>query len=324
VHSLKIIIFLSLLFCGYAKGQNELSEITSFGNNPGKLQMFLHFPKTNMDSTQVIPLILVLHGCYQNAQTVSDETGWNKLADQYRFCVLYPQQKISNNASLCFNWFQKKDISKGKGEVASIHEMILYVKKHYKIDSTKIFIYGLSAGAEMAVTLAANYPALFNTICSAAGGPFKANITATSALKLMHGSFSQSPEEWASEVKKQNPSYSGSFPRLIILHGTYDNVVNFSNSKELIKQWTCLQKTDTIPDQTIKAFQENQDITKFIYKDSLNTNTVVFYKISNLGHTLPIEPGDEITKGGKADIFTSNIGFHSTYWIATDMGIVNK
>jgi poly(hydroxyalkanoate) depolymerase family esterase len=320
----KIFLFITLLFCGYAKGQNELSEISSFGSNPGKLKMFLHFSKSNTDSSQNKPLIVVLHGCYQNAQSVSEETGWNKLADQFGFYVLYPQQKFSNNASLCFNWFRKKDISKDKGETASIHEMILYLKNHFKIDSTKIFIYGLSAGAEMGVTLAANYPALFNTVCSIAGGPFKADIGATSALKLMNANISQSQEEWAAEVKKLNPSYTGKYPGLIILYGTNDNVVSISNSNEFIKQWTCLQKTDTIADQTIKDFQGNQEITKFIYKDSLNNNVVVFYKINNLRHALPIEPGDEITKGGKMDMFTTNIGFHSTYWIAVDMGMISK
>jgi len=322
VQQLKIVILISLFFCGYAKGQNELSEINSFGSNPGKLKMFLHFPNSNTDSSQNKPLIVILHGCYQNAQSVSEETGWDKLSDRFGFYVMYPQQKISNNASLCFNWFRKKDISKDKGEAASIHEMILYMKNHFKIDSTKIFIYGLSAGAEMAVALAANYPALFNTVCTVAGGAFKADNSATNALKLMNGSITQSPEEWAAEIKKLNPSYKGKYPRLIILHGTNDNVVSIPNSKELIKQWTCMQKTDTIADQIQQAFQGNQDITKFIYKDSLNNDVVVFYRINNLGHAIPVEPGNDITKGGKIDLFSQDIRFHSTYWIATDMGIL--
>jgi poly(3-hydroxybutyrate) depolymerase len=110
-----------------AKSQDNitLTQIENFGTNQGNLKMFVHLNVTKDSGAK--PLVVVLHGCGQNANDVASLTGWNKLADSNNFIVLYPQQRTENNISHCFNWFQNKDIEKGKGESASIFEMITYL-----------------------------------------------------------------------------------------------------------------------------------------------------------------------------------------------------
>jgi poly(3-hydroxybutyrate) depolymerase len=65
-----------------------LTLVTSFGSNPGALSMYEYVPQ-NLPSGR--PLVVVLHGCTQSAAAM-ENAGWNKLADQYSFAVLYPQQ----------------------------------------------------------------------------------------------------------------------------------------------------------------------------------------------------------------------------------------
>ena len=83
-----------------------LTPISNFGTNPGNLNGYYYIP-TNLSATS--PLVIVCHGCDQDAQEIADRTEWNKLADTYGFKLLYPEQKAINNGSKCFNWFNSFD-----------------------------------------------------------------------------------------------------------------------------------------------------------------------------------------------------------------------
>src|ERR1019366_3033902 len=144
---------------------SSLTQVTSFGANPGNLLMFAYAPQA---VAQDAPLVLALHGCTQTASVFSD-AGWNGLADTYKFYVVYPQQQSQNNTETCFNWFgntsgNTADITRGQGEAASIMAMIDTMKSTYSIDPKRIFVSGFSAGAAYAVALLAMYPDVFVSI----------------------------------------------------------------------------------------------------------------------------------------------------------------
>ena len=169
----KIPSFILLLFlCIAGFGQNGLKEIKDHGSNPGNLNMYIHIPAGYEDNLHKKPLIIVLHGCSQNAAVVARQSGWNKLADSFGFYVLYPSQKKMNNMGGCFNWYRKNDITKDKGEVLSLKQMIDAAVDDFGIDTSRIFVYGLSAGAAMGVALMADYPYLINAGAILAGGPY--------------------------------------------------------------------------------------------------------------------------------------------------------
>lgn len=309
------LVLLTLLLPIYSTAQN-IVEVEDFGQNIGNLRMYIH-TKTN-ETGNNLPLVVVLHGCSQNAQKVAEQTGWNELADNYGFVVIYPEQKRSNNMSNCFNWFNKNDIDPNNGESSSILEMIDYTKVNYSIDSTRIFIYGLSAGAAMTVNLLANSPNIFNTGAAFAGGAYGIAETMLSASSAMSNPPSKTPEEWARLVPKAD-----SYPRLIIGHGTKDNVVDFQNSQELLKQWTFLHGLDKNDEIVEPKFANNKLITRTSYRDSLANEHVIFYQINDTGHALPVDPGDGEKQGGKTGMFAVDRDFFSTYYIAKDFGIID-
>ena len=300
-------------------------QIKDFGKNPGNLKMFLHEPPNALQNKVRVPLVVVLHGCTQNAKTIADESGWNKLADTYGFYVLYPQQKTINNVSGCFNWFQDKNILKDKGEVASIREMIEYACDSALIDTGRIFIYGVSAGAIMSVALLADYPSLFNMGAILAGGPFTPGVNVFNAVSAMEKPKDISSKELASYVISQNPDYKGKYPRVLIMHGKNDEVVNEKNSYRLVKQWAPLLRTDTVPTKTVTTFDGKPDITRNSYCDGSGNEQIIFYEVANLGHDLMVAPTDSTGQGGgKTGAFSVDKGFFSTYWIAVDMGLIPK
>jgi poly(hydroxyalkanoate) depolymerase family esterase len=312
-------IMFSLTMISAFGAKTKLTPISSFGENPGKLSMYIHLPP-DFDKTKSYPMVVVMHGCTQNAEHVAEQSGWNKLADEKNFVVMYPEQNLINNPSRCFNWFNAEDNAKGSGEVLSIRNMIMYMVDSFAVDTARIFTYGLSAGAAMSVALMADYPELISAGAVCAGGPFKSAKHALESVTVMKNPHDRTPQEWGALVKQQNPGYKGNYPRLIVVHGSNDKVVSVENSYELVDQWSNLLNTDLIPDRNQSQF-EHPDVSRKSYDAGMNKEVIVFYEIKHLGHNLAIDPGKDPKKGGKTGMFAVDKNFHSTYHIARDFGL---
>jgi poly(3-hydroxybutyrate) depolymerase len=138
--------------------RSPLHEVTRFGTNPGNLRMFAFVP-ASLQSPRA--LVVVLHGCGQTAAGYDLGAGWSTLAKRYGFALLLPEQQVSNNANLCFNWFNTDDIARERGEACSIRQMIARMIVDHGVDQRRIFITGLSAGGAMTSVMLATYPEIF-------------------------------------------------------------------------------------------------------------------------------------------------------------------
>jgi len=306
-----------------AKAVQGLTEISDFGPNPGNLKMFIYKSLTALN-TEPAPLVVVLHGCGQTADDISRMTGWNKLAEKNNFIVLYPQQKMANNLSLCFGWYNEHDINKGQGQCESIYQMIVYASQQFNVDKEKIFITGVSAGAAMSVVMAATHPELFNAAAIYAGGPYKLATGWADGLGEMMGKKDMSREELVSKVEAQNQFYKTFYCQMFIYHGRQDVLVNQKNALLLIDQWTGLHQTDYESDLVEEGYKGFQEIIRKEYHNAIGKPVVVYYDLMNTGHKLLIKPGGADDEGGDTGLFTKEIGFHSTYQIASDFGLVSK
>jgi feruloyl esterase len=321
-NSLIFLLFLLNLFASVtAQPADSLVQVNHFGNNPGNLKMFMYANNIKKDPG-LKPLVIVMHGCGQSAAEVARLTGWDKLGYLNDFMVVYPQQKFVNNVSTCFNWFRNADINKGEGECESIYQMILYMQQHYAVDSNRIFVTGLSAGAAMAVVMMATHPESIKGGAIFAGGAYKLATNAFASAGVMAGTKKLSKEELVKNVVDQNPSYKGSYPNLIIYQGLNDFVVNHKNAGLLIDQWTGINHIDSIPDKTEKSFMNIADIKRMEYADSLGNIIITFYEIDNLGHRVLVKPGNKKDEGGETGTYGTDRNFHSTYQTAKDFGII--
>ncbi|HRD68060.1 MAG TPA: PHB depolymerase family esterase [Candidatus Competibacter sp.] len=86
-----------------------LAQVTDFGKNPGGLLMCAYVPPGLSNGR---PLVVALHGCSQQAKDYGDGPGWTRLAGEYRFALLLPQQTKANNPMRCFNWFEPNDVKR--------------------------------------------------------------------------------------------------------------------------------------------------------------------------------------------------------------------
>jgi|SRR3954451_21666555 poly(hydroxyalkanoate) depolymerase family esterase len=94
--------------------RSPLLETTNFGSDPGNLRMFSFVPESLRSSPA---LVVVLHGCGQNAARYDLGAGWSTLAKHYGFALLMPEQQPSNNANRCFNWFNPEDSKRERNPI---------------------------------------------------------------------------------------------------------------------------------------------------------------------------------------------------------------
>ena len=315
VMRLYFICFLAVVFL-VAPSCFGFHEVEDFGENPGNLRMFMHIPD---DLEGISPVVIALHGCSQDAWELAEQSGWNKLADRYNFIVLYPEQKRSNNVSNCFNWFNKKDQSGDRGELASIRNMIQNVGMNFEIDYDGIYIYGLSAGGAMANSLMANDPAFFEAGAIFAAGPHGSATNAFQSMKVMMNPDDRSPEEWGRFVEKNE---AGKAPRVIVVHGTKDNVVHLENAGELVDQWSDVHGVDTQVDDVSRNFEGNSTVHRYAYHNKEGREVIVYYELQGVRHKLAVNPGNGVNEGGQTGMFAVDIDFFSTYYVAKDFGLI--
>jgi poly(hydroxyalkanoate) depolymerase family esterase len=308
------------LFISHSSYSQPLSEeIMDFGLNPGNLSLFYYAPKNIKPNA---PMVVVLHGCGQGATAAAELTGWNKLAEEYGFYVMYPQQHFPNNPQHCFNWFKNNEIERGKGECESIKQMVDYMLKKFKIDNTAIFVTGMSAGGAMSTVMIATQPGMFKAAAIFAGGPYKPGSNIFSSSGSMVWGVNKTPEEWGDLVWRQNPAFKEKYPRVLIFHGTKDPVVNFRSAHEIVEQWTYLHNADSVPTTIDSAYLGAPDVTRFAYQNKEREEAVVFYKVNDLGHALPVNPGECGNEGGKTGVFATDKNFYSTYYTACEFGLI--
>jgi poly(3-hydroxybutyrate) depolymerase len=86
--------------------RSGVSTIAAFGSNPGALRMHVYAPARLRAGR---PLVVVLHGCRQDAASFAADAGWIAIAQQFRLALLLPEQTYENNKGRCFNWFRPDD-----------------------------------------------------------------------------------------------------------------------------------------------------------------------------------------------------------------------
>jgi len=319
----KLLLFLFLLQFPFFSQSQELKRVKRFGKNKGHLKMYYYEP-ASIDKSKPQAMVVVLHGCLQCASSVAAQTGWNKLADEQGFYVLYPQQRFTNNPEKCFKWYKRRHTNKNRGENYSIKKMVEYMQTHHKIDSANVFITGLSAGAAMSVVMMADYPETFNAGAIFAGGAYKSGNGYISSMMALLGWRVKSAEKWGKIVRKQNPGFTGEYPRMIIYQGNSDWVVNKRNGVELMKQWTNLHHLTTQPTEVINQYANIKDIQRNAYLTPSKKEAVVFYKVNKLSHALLINPGKCKYEGGKRGFFSKDKNYNSTLFTAYDFGLIKK
>ena len=289
----------------------RLALIDDFGDNPGDLRGFAHVPR---DLPRGAPLVVVLHGCTQDAASYDRGSGWSALADEQGFALLYPEQQRGNNPNNCFNWFRPGDARRGRGEAASIRQMVAAMVAAHGLDEARIFVTGLSAGGAMTSIMLAAYPDVFAGGAVIAGLPFAVANSVPEALTRMRSAGEIDGDALGALVADASP-HDGPWPTLSVWHGTADATVSPDNGAAVVEQWRGLHGAVAGNSETVDGHRRD------VWRDAAGREVIERYTIGGLGHGTPIGTvGDD--GNGAAGPHMLEAGINSTRRIASFWGII--
>jgi len=296
--------------------RSPLIEIDGFGDNPGDLSMWSFVPA---GLQQTAPLVVVLHGCGQTAAGYDQGAGWSTLAERYGFALLMPEQRRTNNAHGCFNWFNPEDTARDDGEACSIRRMIARMVRDHGIDKHRIFVTGLSAGGAMTSVMLATYPEVFAAGAVIAGLPYGVASNVREALNGMLQSNSRTAGELGDLVRSAS-THTGPWPKLSVWHGSADRTVNPANANEIVKQWLDVHRLPEAP-----MYEGMVDGHPHQVWWNADGETIVeSYTITDMAHGTPLGIADNDERYGTEGAFLIEAGISSSYHIANFFGLTER
>jgi poly(hydroxyalkanoate) depolymerase family esterase len=205
-----------------ASGEGSFTS-ASFTNPAGSRTYKLFVPSTA--GTRPLPLVVMLHGCTQSPDDFAAGTRMNRLAEEQGCYVAYPEQSARANAQRCWNWFQPGDQARDQGEPSLIAGIVREIMARHRVDTTRVYVAGLSAGGAQAAIMAAAYPDLFAAVGVHSGLACGVARDLPSALSAMR----TGPNGAA-------PATTGPAVPTILFHGDQDRTVNPANGDRIAAQ----------------------------------------------------------------------------------------
>jgi poly(hydroxyalkanoate) depolymerase family esterase len=239
----------------------------------GGARQFRLYRPPGLHAGERLPLIVMLHGCAQDARSFAISTRMNAVAARERFFVLYPEQDRLANPQGCWNWFDTRS-GRADGEAELIMKAVDQVARLYPIDRDRVAVAGLSAGASMAALLVTRHPERFKAVVMHSGvAPGEAHST-LSALAAMRGRRS---------TRARAPALSASnWPPLLVIHGGLDRVVAVSNGESAVALWADAQGATALPQRQLQRGKRYpMTVTDFRCKGRTVASLV---EVTRLGH----------------------------------------
>ena len=266
----------------YAAAGGARFLVGSYTGSTGTRRYKLYVPSNY--SGRELPLLVMLHGCTQSPDDAAAGTGFNQLAEERGWLVLYPAQAQAANPQKCWNWFRSGDQHRDGGESALLAGMTREIMATYAVDARRVYAAGLSAGGAMAAVLGATHGDLYAAIGVHSGLAYRAAHDLPSALAAMHGGASSSPAAQPN-VRTETRQYSLKVPT-IVFHGDRDSTVSPANGERITAQCAAALSEETnlrvasISGQVLGGHA----YTRRVYADSTGHPWLEHWLIHGAGH----------------------------------------
>jgi poly(hydroxyalkanoate) depolymerase family esterase len=231
------------------------------------------------------PMIVMLHGAQQDPEDFAIGTGMNAAGEAHGYIVVYPEQSESANPLRCWNWFRAADRMLESGETAMVAALTREVMARYNIDTTRVYVAGMSAGGAMAVNLVVRHPDLFAAAAIHSGVAFGVADELLSALCAMNDGMGQ--------VRLPRTLTKGDVERprvvpLIVFHGDADDVVHPRNCDQISAMSRLLSGTqgDALPPDPLRLENEEngRNYTRQVFRDQKGLPIGEQWLVRGLGH----------------------------------------
>jgi poly(3-hydroxybutyrate) depolymerase len=207
-----------------------------WGAGPLLMRDYRLFIPPGVSASRPAPLLVLLHGCGQDAASFAACTRAAAIARAERCVVLLPEQASHASPQRCWNWYRAK--SHVAAEAMALMAIVEHVCNGQPVRRDRVFALGISAGGAMALTLALRFPERFAAVGTHSGATPHSAINAIQAAQAMHGRRSADTEALRHGLGGRV------LPPLIVLHGDADHVVAFDNAHASASLWLDLLPHD--------------------------------------------------------------------------------
>jgi poly(hydroxyalkanoate) depolymerase family esterase len=182
----------------------------------------------------VLPLVVVLHGCNMTADQQAAASGYDEIAEQHRFVVLYPDvDSVDEAHGRCWKgiWDPGTE-GRGRGDAGAIADITWAVIARWHIDRARVYAIGISAGAFETSILGADYPDLYAAIGVHSGAAYLGGEPGCLAAN-------QSPADTDALARA---ALAAMGPRarvmpVIVFHGNEDSTIPYRCGQQTVAQW---------------------------------------------------------------------------------------
>ena len=231
---------------------------TTFDNY--QRSFIVHVPPNFDYETQSLPLVFVLHGYTSQAPIIRQYSGFDQIADQENFIVVYVQGITDTFGNTGWNVNVVASFL-GVDDVGFFKALIKYFKASYNIDSNNIFSSGMSLGGFMSYRLACELDEI-NSIGSVTGS--------------MAGYYQCNPSKKTSTIH-----FHGTSDRTV----PYDGVEWSLSARDAHNFWKTHNKCNSQVEINLPDFNGDGKITKrLISYDCDEDKAVELYSLEDEGH----------------------------------------
>jgi len=256
---------------------------------------FKVFLPPGLERAGPVPLIVMLHGCDQDADDCARGSRLNGLAAAHTCVVVYPEQSAAANRRRCWNWFLPAHQVRDSGEPSLIAGISRQIMAEVAVDPRRVYVAGLSAGAAMAVVMGATYPDLYAAVASHSGLPYRAARSPLEALRAMKQGGRDALRQGALAYRAMG-EHARALP-VMVIHGAADPIASVTNAYQTIAQWLAANHLsnggadgDGASDLLARVHQGQSPAgyhyTRKVYVDERGRATLEQWIIEELGHAL--------------------------------------
>lgn len=212
----------------------------------------LYLPKS-YSTSDALPLLFSIHGLGSNMDFNFDYTKFDQLAEAENFILVHPNAQNKSWATSAEN----------NSDIIFIQNLIDYLQNEYKVNSQRIYITGMSNGGFFSFALACQVSEKIAAISSVTGTMYRPGINSCQPSKPMP---------------------------ILQIHGTEDNIVNYSTVENVIEYWTSHNNTELSPSSMVLPDIDTEDgstVEKFIYANGDKGVEVQHLKVIGGSHQWP-------------------------------------
>lgn len=209
----------------------------TFTSDAGTRRWKLWVP-SGYDASRRQPLVVMLHGCTQDPDDLARGTRVVEHADRHALLVLLPEQPESANPKKCWNWYDPAHQTRDAGEPALIAGMTRQAMRAWAVDTQRVYLAGISAGAAMAANVSIAYPDLYAAVGLHSGIPYRAAQNVMQGVSAMANG-APDTAALATAAFQAMGSRAREIPAIIV-QGAADPIVRPINATQTRDAWLAM------------------------------------------------------------------------------------